>query len=181
MKIIKRLVLAIAALLVVVILVSFALPRHPVVLRTIAVAAPPETIFPLVSDLRRFNEWSPWFARDPAADYTFTGPVDGVGQTMNWTSKVPEVGSGRQTITRVDPPKEVAMQLDFGEQGAATATVRLEPDGGMTKVTWSLSADTGFNPVMRYMGLMFDKWIGPDYEKGLARLKVIAETPAPAG
>ena len=32
---------------------------------------------------------------------------------------------------------------------------------------------------MRYIGLMFDGWIGPDYEKGLARLKAIAETPPP--
>ncbi|MEO8668705.1 MAG: SRPBCC family protein [Bauldia sp.] len=179
MKILIRVVVAIVAVAVVAILVAFALPRHPTVTRTVEVAAPVSVVFPIVSDLRRFNEWSPWFERDPAAEYTFTGPVDGVGQTMNWTSKKPDVGSGKQTITGIEPDKEVDMLLDFGSQGAATATMKLDPAGDATKVTWGFSADTGFNPVMRYMGLMFDGWIGPDYEKGLARLKALVETPPP--
>jgi uncharacterized protein YndB with AHSA1/START domain len=181
MKILIRVVVAIVALLVVVVLVSFALPRHPAVTRTVEIKAPPSAVFPLVSDLRRFNEWSPWFERDPAAKYTFTGPVDGVGQTMNWVSDKPDVGSGKQTVTRIEPDREVGMALDFGDQGVAEATVMLEPAGDGTRVTWGFSADTGFNPVMRYMGLMFDGWVGPDYEKGLARLKTLAETqPVPS-
>jgi polyketide cyclase/dehydrase/lipid transport protein len=179
MKLLKRIVIALVAIVVVAVLVSFTMPRHPTVSRSIEIAAPVETIFPIVSDLRRFNEWSPWFERDPEAKYTFTGPVDGVGQTLNWTSKKPEVGSGKQTILRIDAPKEVEMLLDFGQQGVADSTFRLEPDGKVTKVTWGFSSDTGFNPVMRYMGMMFDKWIGPDYEKGLARLKEVSEKPPP--
>ena len=35
--------------------------------------------------------------------------------------------------------------------------------------------DLGNNPIARYVGLMFDKWIGGDYEKGLARLKQVME------
>jgi len=35
--------------------------------------------------------------------------------------------------------------------------------------------DLGNNPIARYAGLMFDKWIGGDYEKGLARLKQVME------
>ena len=33
------------------------------------------------------------------------------------------------------------------------------------------------NPLERWMGLFFDREIGADYEKGLARLKVLAEQP----
>src|SRR5689334_13758627 len=119
MKLLKRVVIALVAIVVIAVLVSFTMPRHPTVSRSIEIAAPVETIFPIVSDLRRFNEWSPWFERDPEAKYTFTGPVDGVGQTLNWTSKKPEVGSGKQTILRIDAPKEVEMLLDFGQQGVA--------------------------------------------------------------
>jgi effector-binding domain-containing protein len=36
------------------------------------------------------------------------------------------------------------------------------------------------NPVMRYMGLMFDTWVGKDYEEGLANLKQIVESQAQA-
>jgi hypothetical protein len=177
MKILIRIVIAIVAVAVVAILAAFALPRHVIVSRNIEVAAPVDVVFPVVSDLRRFNEWSPWFERDPQADYTFTGPVDGVGQTLNWESLKPDVGAGKQTITRIEPGREVDMAIDFGEQGTATSTMVLEPVGNATKVAWGLSIDTGFNPVMRYMSLMFDGWIGPDYEKGLARLKALVETP----
>jgi uncharacterized protein YndB with AHSA1/START domain len=180
MKIFKRIVAALVAVVVVAVLVSFVLPRHPTVTRSVDIAAPVSTIFPIVSDLRRFNEWSPWFDRDPAAEYTFTGPIDGVGQTMNWTSDKPEVGSGKQSITRIEPDRQVEMSLEFGQQGTADATITLEPKGNATTVTWDFSGDAGFNPVMRYMGLMFDKWIDPDYEKGLARLKTVAERPAQA-
>ena len=30
--------------------------------------------------------------------------------------------------------------------------------------------------VGRYMGLMMDEWVGADYERGLERLKELAET-----
>ena len=36
----------------------------------------------------------------------------------------------------------------------------------------------GMNPVMRWMGLMIDGPIGADYERGLARLKNVAEQEA---
>ena len=51
----------------------------------------------------------------------------------------------------------------------------LEPAGSGTRVTWGFTSNLGSNPVMRWMGLMFDRWIGPDYEQGLANLKKVAE------
>jgi hypothetical protein len=42
-------------------------------------------------------------------------------------------------------------------------------------VTWGFDCDLGTNPIMRYVGLMFDQWIGADYEKGLAKLKEVME------
>jgi hypothetical protein len=180
MRVFKWIVAVVLAVIVVAALASFLLPRHPAVVRSAEIAAPVSTVFPLVSDLRRFNEWSPWFDSDPAAKYTFTGPVDGVGQTMNWSSQKPDVGSGKQTITRIEPDRQVESALDFGRRGTAIVTLTVEPNGNATKVTWGFSTDTGFNPVMRYMGLMFDKWVGPDYEKGLVRLKALAEKPPAA-
>jgi hypothetical protein len=60
------------------------------------------------------------------------------------------------------------------------ASLALEPAASGTRVTWGFDSDLGFNPIARYFGMMADDVIGPDYEKGLARLKAIAETPAPA-
>ena len=102
---------------------------------------------------------------------------------MNWSSANPGVGSGSQTITRLEPGRTVETALDFGVQGTANASIDLEPAGAGTKVTWGFTTDLGFNPIYRYFGLMFDSWIGGDYEKGLAKLKTVVEsapaTPAP--
>ena len=80
-------------------------------------AAPPSAIFPIASDLRRFREWSPWLELDPATTYTFTGPTEGVGQTMTWASKDPTVGSGSMAVTLLEPDNLVEMSLAFGRQG----------------------------------------------------------------
>ena len=89
-------------------------------------------------------------------------------------------GCGKSTLlliagTMLEPDSKVETALDFGDQGTATATFDLEPEGSETKVTWGFSTDLGFNPVARYFGLMFDSWIGADYEAGLANLKALVE------
>ncbi len=172
--------IAIIGVVAIAIVVAFILPRHAIVARSVEIAAPPSAVFALVGDLRRFGEWSPWTDIDPETVYTFTGPIDGVGQTLNWESGDKRVGSGSMSITAIEPDTRVDMEVMFVEAGTALASVRLEPAGAGTTVTWGLDTDLGFNPIARYFGMMMDGMVGPDYEKGLARLKAAAEAPPPA-
>jgi hypothetical protein len=71
---------------------------NAIVTRSVEIATPPSAVFALVGDLRRFNEWSPWADIDPETVFTFTGPIDGVGQTLNWESKDERVGTGSMSI-----------------------------------------------------------------------------------
>jgi len=179
-KILRWLGIAIVGVVVLAVVVAFLLPRHAMVTRSVEITAPPSVIYPIVSDLRRFNEWSPWAEIDPETIYTFTGPIDGVGQRLNWESRDERVGSGSMAIAAIEPETQVDMSIDFGAQGTALASLVLEPAGAGSKVTWGFDSDLGFNPIARYFGMMMDGMIGPDYEKGLARLKTVAETPPPA-
>ena len=43
-----------------------------------------------------------------------------------------------------------------------------------TRASWGFESDLKGIPA-KWFGLMFDRWIGPDYEKGLVRLKSVAE------
>lgn len=95
---------------------------------------------------------------------------------MTWASDDPDVGSGSQEITAVDPPGRIEVLLDFGDQGTADAFFDLEPADAGTRVTWGFDTDFGYNVIGRYMGLFFDQLLGPDYEKGLASLKTLAES-----
>ncbi len=157
---------------------SFLLPGQAVVTRSTEIAAPPDKVFAIVGDLRRFNEFSPWADLDPNIKYTLEGPESGVGQKMNWTSDNADVGNGSQTITSYEPPNFVESELDFGMRGNSVASFDLVPSTSGTNVTWTFKSDLEGIPA-KWFGLMFDRWIGADYERGLAKLKAVAEKPAP--
>jgi uncharacterized protein YndB with AHSA1/START domain len=179
LTILKWLFYLIAAIALIIVGGSFLLPAQAVVTRSIEIAAPPDKVFAIVGDLRRFQEFSPWADLDPNIQYTFEGPESGVGQRMNWTSENKDVGSGSQTITKYEPSNFVEYQLDFGMRGKPVASFDLVPSTAGTKATWGFKANLDGIPA-KWFGLMFDRWIGADYEKGLFKLKTLAEAPAPA-
>src|SRR5690349_24392643 len=104
LTILKWLFYLIAAIALIIVGGSFLLPPQAVVTRSIEIAAPPDKVFAVVGDLRRFNEFSPWADLDPNITYTFEGPESGLGQQMNWSSEHADVGKGSQTIIRYEPP-----------------------------------------------------------------------------
>ena len=93
---------------------------------------------------------------------------------MSWVSNDPDVGSGSQTIVEVADNVSTVTELDFGDMGKARASIRLASVNGATGVTWGFKAELG-SIIERWFGLLFDRWIGADYEKGLMRLKALTE------
>lgn len=180
MRMLRRVVLILVAIVVVLVAVGYLLPQRVAVARTIDVDAPPSIVFPLVADLREVGKWSPWTGIDPNMKINFTGPETGVGQMMSWSSNDARVGSGSQTIAEYAPESRVVTELDFGPQGHATATTTIEPAGEGSRVTWAFDTDLGMNPVARYFGLALEGMIAPDFERGLAKLKEVAEAEAVA-
>lgn len=178
LAVLKWLFYLIAAIAIIIVGGSFLLPAQAVVTRSIEIAAPPDKVFAIVGDLRRFNEFSPWADLDPDIKYTFEGPESGVGQKMNWTSDNADVGNGSMTITKYEPPSFVETQLDFGMRGRPVASFDLVPTTAGTNVTWTFMSVLEGIPA-KWFGPMFDRWIGPDYERGLNKLKAVAEKPAP--
>ena len=174
----KAILYSIAAILGTLLVVGMLLPRQVHVERSVSVARPPAEVFPLANSLKRFNEWSPWRDIDPAAKITFSGPDSGVGSSMHWDGNK-QIGTGTDTIIASLPDRQVRLELDFGPQGKATSAIELAPADGGTRVTWTLDMDVGSGPVGRYAGLFMDRIIGPDYERGLAKLKALAESPRP--
>lgn len=174
MKLLKRLAFGLAGLFGLLLVVGFLLPSSARVERSVLIDRPASVVFPLLNSYQRFNEWSPWFGLDPAAEYTYSGAQSGVGASMAWKGNE-QVGVGKQTITLSEPSRRLDTDLDFGDMGLAKAAFVLAPEGQGTRVTWSFSTDLGNNPLNRYFGLLMDKFVGADYERGLSQLKVLAE------
>jgi uncharacterized protein YndB with AHSA1/START domain len=171
---IKFLVGIIAALVITIVGGAYLLPEEAGFSRTATINAPPEKVFELVSNFDRFEDWSPWAELDPAMTITRSGPPQGVGAQYAWASNDPGVGKGSMTITESAPPASLKIALDFGEMGKSESAWVIEPEGTGTRATWSFHM--GLDGVMnRWFGLLMERFAGPDYEKGLAKLKALAE------
>lgn len=175
MRLIKRIFVTLIVIVAALVAVSYLLPGKAEVSRSITIDAPPAAIFPYVNSMQETEKWSPWLSRDPETKLSYSGPEAGVGNTLSWSSEHPQVGTGSQEIVESVQDQQVNTALDFGPMGSASASFVLQPEGEATQVTWGFTSDLGMNPMSRWMGLMMDKWVGGDYERGLDNLKALVE------
>ncbi len=146
------------------------------VARSASIMAPPEKIFPLISDLHQWEPWSPFDKMDPGMKRSYSGAPSGTGAVYEWDGNS-KVGAGRVTIADTAPPNKVTINLDMIRPFAAHNIVEftLEPAGDATKVTWAMHGSNPF--ISRVMCMFFDmdKTVGGEFETGLSDLKLIAE------
>jgi len=176
MKFIQWTLAALGALVLLVLLGGFFIPSAFSVQRSTVINAPPKKIFDYVVEPRKWAQWSVWSQRDPDMRITYSGPPFGMGAKWSWVSK--SEGTGTMEFTRIEPDRVVEFSLYFPDYGMrSSGSLRLEPEGNATKITWTNSGDVGGNPLKHYLTLMMDRMVGPDFEAGLANLKALAEKP----
>ena len=157
------------------------LPDRVVVERTTVIERPAATVFTLLNGFRTWGEWSPWVERDPTLAWTRSGPDTGVGAVVEWDGDPARVGVGRQRIVASEPWRRVVLASEVAGQGSATLTYRVDGDGLGSRVTWRYESDVAdwegrFGGVVgRYFGWFLARWVGRDFEIGLARLRAFAE------
>ena len=178
----RKIFSVVSILLVLFLIAGILLPRHVHIERSIAIERPAATIFVLLNSYKTFTAWSPWAAKDPNAVYEYRGPASGVGARMSWSGDPRLVGNGWQEIIASQPYSMVRTHLDFDRQGQADAYFQISEAASGVHLTWGFDTDLlegqGFlgGILTKYFGLFFNRWIGSDYEQGLANLKVFAES-----
>lgn len=168
---------AIVAVAAIIVLVLAAMkPDTFRVARTATINAPPEKIYPLIADFRRWTDWSPYENRDPAMKRTYGGTPGSVGQTYAWEGDK-NVGRGSMTTIETVAPSKVALKLDFVAPFEAHKTVvfSIVPQGSGTAVTWDMQGPTPFMGKIMHVFMNIDKMCGDDFTQGLAKLKAEAE------
>ena len=155
----------------------FLLSNSLEVTRTAAIERPRAAVFAMINDLRIAKEWSPYYARDPDADYAFSGEA-GAGQTMRWVSDVREVGRGRMSIVDSSENEQVESILEMGDRATLNSQINLRPQQGGTSVSLTVSAECAegaVNVPCRYMNLIMRGMIERELDMGLTRLKTLTE------
>jgi Polyketide cyclase / dehydrase and lipid transport len=144
--------------------------------RSATMAASPAAVFEQVNDFHNWEAWSPWAKMDPNAKNSFEGPTSGEGAKFGWSGNS-DVGEGNMEIVESKPGELVRVRLDFVRpmEGTNDVQFKIEPQGGRTKVTWSMAGKNNF--MGKAIGLFMDceKMVGDQYDQGLANLKTIVE------
>ncbi len=177
MKVLKILGIGVLGLVVLVVVVSFFLPKTYHVERTVSIAAPASQVHRLTSDLvNGWPQWEPWSEADDSIVTTYGEVTSGVGASQSWVSKS---GNGELTVVLCDENTgvEYDMSLNDGEYAAKGKLVYTSTDSG-TDVTWAMDGDVS-GILGKYFGVLMDGMAGPMFEQGLDRLKTTAEALQP--
>ena len=175
MKTLRKIIIWIIVIIAILVIIAFLLPKTYQVERSITINADKEIIFDFVCDLDKWEEWTVW-----NTDMDSTVVIETIGicedsAIQRWSGEI--LGNGEMVVTELVPYKQFSYDLSF-EDGKYTSKGNLfiEPEGDGYIVTWTDEGDLGYNPIARYYGLMMDKWVGPDFEKGLTNLKEKCES-----
>jgi hypothetical protein len=140
------------------------------------IAASPERVRASLVDFKQWRQWSPWESLDPDLKRTYGGSETGVGATYNWSGNR-KAGQGRMEITK-DTPEEVVIAVDFVKpfKSSTTTTFNLQPKDDATHVTWTMVGPKTFATKVMGIFTSMDKFIGKDFEKGLAQLNTYVKS-----
>jgi hypothetical protein len=179
MKILKRILIALAVLIVLFLGLVAIQPGDFKITRSTTMAAPANIVFGQVNDFHKWEAWSPWAKLDPAMKTSYEGSSSGTGAAYAWTGN-DKVGEGRMAITESHPNDLIRIKLDFVKpmEGTCTTEFNLKPQSNQTSVTWSMIGRHSFVEKGFCLFMNMDKLVGGDFEKGLAQLKTIAEAEA---
>lgn len=154
-------------------------PKKSHIERSISINAAPSAVQSIVSKFSEFKQWNPFLAKDPNAVVNLEGQDGTIGSKYSWSGNK-DVGSGNQRVTKIEPGYvENALHFDGAMGGDAISAMKMtEENGGTTKATWSFDMESPYpwNAMNFFMNM--DKFLGPEYEKGLASLKTYVESVA---
>jgi hypothetical protein len=176
---IKKILIGVAALIVILLVVIATRPATFHVERSATLAAAPAALFAQVNDHHKFAVWNPFLKLDPNVKNTYSGPDSGVGAVCSWDGNK-DIGAGSSTIVESKPNELVRCRMDWKRpmEGVAIVDFTFKPAGDKTVVTWAMYGMNNFIGKAVSLFMDCDKICGPQFEQGLADLgKVVATAP----
>ena len=174
----KKIVYVILGLLTVYFILCLAGKSESKVERSIGVNSSSDAVKASIVDHKVFHEkWSPWTEKDPGMKVTFEGETGQVGQKMSWDSEKKEVGKGSMTLNSVNGDS-IIQTLHFDDFGDSKIYHVVKEENGKVNVTWGMQSKTPFLMRGMMMFMNIDEMVGPDFEKGLTKLKSHVESVA---
>lgn len=176
MKILKKIGIALLALIAIGLVAAAFMPTHFEYERSTDINASKDVIYSILNDMRTWEEWGPWKQEDPTMKVSYGEKTEGVGASYIWTGE--KTGNGTITITEATPPTLQKSKIEFEGQGGGDGWFRLEDgDAGATKTSWGFAFDVSW-PLNIFVVLSGDGQMNNMFDTGLSGLKTMAEKKA---
>ncbi|GAA1743175.1 SRPBCC family protein [Microbacterium paludicola] len=145
--------------------------------RSVVIDAQPEQVFPYIERFPEWVKWSPFEGSDPELQRVYRGAPEGDGAIYEWSGNA-KAGAGMMTITDVTSC-QVHVDTEFFRpfKNKTRHVFAVTPSGGAaTTVTWEMHGEhTGLVGLVSRVLMPIEKFMGPEFEKGLEALKRVVE------
>lgn len=178
MKILKKILILVVALILIVLTVALFVDGQYDVKREITINKSNQEVFDYIKYLKNQNNFSVWVKMDPNMKKTYKGTDGKVGFISAWDSKKEGVGKGEQELVKIADGKRLDFELRFKEPFEATdraymTTTRISSN--KTKVVWGFNGEMNYPMNIMLLFMDMDEMLGKDLKKGLENLKVVLE------
>ncbi|MFD2515598.1 SRPBCC family protein [Pontibacter locisalis] len=179
MRLLMKVLLSVAVVIVVTLGISFLLPTHLLLERSVVLDAKPAQVYSLLSNPTEWEKWSPVNKSvDPTMIRLFSGPMSGVGAKMQWSGD--GVGNGEvELVEATANEKIIYTERDTSNALTIEGAFLLTAAEGNTVIYWSQKARIEDNPFERLKGLWLKYKKENELEEGLLRLKSTFEESNP--
>lgn len=175
MKIVKKILIGFAALIILLLIIALFMPRGYRVTREVVINKPKAEVFAFASHIKNQDLYSVWNMADPNKKQTFTGTDGTVGFKNYWNGN-DDVGEGEQEITAVKNGDRFDVDIRFKrpfESNMKGYTTTKSIDAGSTRVTTACYGESSYP--FNLMNPMMDGMIGKDLQQNLENMKALLE------
>ena len=178
MKILKKVLLAVLAIVAILLIAGLFVSKDMNAETAIIIAKPTTEVFDYIKHLKNQDNYSKWATMDPAMKKDYRGTDGTVGFVSAWDSEKSDVGKGEQEIKKIVDGERVDFELRFIKPfesiaGAYMTTDSIAPN--QTKVKWGFSGKMAYPFNIMRLFIDPEKAIGNDFATGLANLKAVLE------
>lgn len=178
MKLLKKIIFVIIAIVVLGLIMGLFMEDKFSVSKSVVVDLSSEEVFDYLKNLKNQDEYSVWNMKDPNMEKAYEGTDGEVGFIAKWDSDNKDLGSGEQEIVAIENGKRIDFKLRFKEPFEAEndAYILTESIGeNRTKITWGIKGVMAYPMNLMLLFMDMDNMLGTDLENGLKNLKKVLE------
>lgn len=170
MKWIKKILLALFAFVILILVVALFLPKEMNAESEITINKPKQEVFDYIKYVKNQDNFGKWQLSEPDLKKSYEGTDGTVGFKYSWDGK--KLGKGSQQITHIVDGERVDSEMRFSFGDPAQAYFITEDLGNrQTKVKWGIKGKSMYP--FNLMNLFYD--MNQDFEEGLTNLKAVLE------